>query len=235
MNKEEVIDHLSEHFPPEDLHPALELWKQETEFGTAIKHPLVFDIFYTPHMNHMLNKRFKAKLAARDDARQEKNWSSFVFLHERPHRLDALMEIHEEIEDDKDFWELVGGVWTDSENIWQNYAEWEELLSQERPGREFLMTDEEREKLAALPEEITIYRGYTFVEDDHDGIEGFSWTLDKQRAAWFSTRLARDHETTMVATATVSKADVIAHFLGRGEEEIVALPCSVRNIEERAA
>jgi hypothetical protein len=48
-------------------------------------------------------------------------------------------------------------------------------------GREHLMDAEER---AALPDVVTILRGFTHAE----GARGLSWTLDRERAEWFARR-----------------------------------------------
>jgi hypothetical protein len=155
-------------------------------------------------------------------------------MHERPYRLAALLDVAHEIVDDRKFWELVGGIWTDTENAWQCYDEWLEVFGSGRDDREYTMTDIEREALAKLPEEMTVYRGFTRlngrgpIEDEDRQLHSFSWTLDRAKAVWFAERWAGDDDIRYVATAVVRKPDVVAHFLGRGEKEIVVMPDDLR-------
>ena len=227
---------MGEMFKPwETLHPELALYLYEDHMGTHLKHPLVFDVMYCPGLRDgMLNEQYEAKSKAVAEYRAEGKWSSFVFMHERPYRLDALMKIQDEIEDDCEFWDLVSGVWTDTENARQNYEEWDDLFSSERSCRESMMNDAEREVLAGLPKEFVIHRGFRFKEDEYDGIEGFSWSLDYERAVWFAKRFAGPFgDVPQVATAKVHKHDVIAYLDGRGEDEIVVLPEDVIVIERK--
>ena len=222
--------------PWEELHPDLRRWiVDEGPFGKSLKHPLVYDVFYAPGVRDgQLNTAYKAKREALRDYMAEGNWNAYVFMHERPWRLHALLEIEHHITDDCAYWDLVGGIWTDTENAWQNYAEWEEALSAERPCREAIMDEGEREVLAGLDSEFVIWRGYGFLDDHYDGAKGFSWSLSYTRAKWFAQRFAGTREdTAMLAKALVRKRDVIAYFDGRGEEEILVMPENVNIIERR--
>jgi hypothetical protein len=227
---------MGELFKPwESLHPDLAEWVYEDELGAHLKHPLVFDAFYVPGMRDgMLNDTYEAKRRAVANAIDRENWAEFIILHERPYRLEALYQISDQIEDDCKFWRLVTDVWTDTENARQNYDEWEELFASERSCRESMMNEEEQAKLASLSSEIRIYRGFRFKEDEYDGIDGFSWTLSRDRAIWFAKRFAGAFEDTpQIATAYVRKADVIAYLNGRGEDEILVLPTNLMKIIER--
>jgi len=82
---------------------------------------------------------------------------------------------------------------------------------------------EEREALAALPDEITIYRGIK-TPDSPDDPHGMSWTLDRDKAVWFANRMKSRG---VLYTATIKKSKVLAHFLNRGESEIVVHPDSI--------
>jgi hypothetical protein len=213
----------------EPLDPELAAWIDDTEsLGQMIKHPLVYDItgvqFPAP-----ANARLKQKKEALARAYAEKDWNTVVYLHERPHRANALYRLavdHGAEISNEDYWELVGSVWVDSENIYQNEDEWEFLLSSERPGREHMMDEEERAAFAALPDTLTVYRG-CHRELNEDGL---SWTLDRDRAAWFAKRFASvTGSDPIVHVGEVSKSQVVAHFLGRNEAEIVLIePEAVR-------
>jgi hypothetical protein len=232
------LDDLQDYFAEEELHPALKPYVQDEESWPTLKHPLVYQVPYSPQLNKQSNKMFETKKEVIRQAREEGRWETVVWMHERPYRLQAFLDVAFEIEDDTRFWELVGGIWTDSENCWQCRSDWYEIFTCGRDDRQAMMDDKEREALSKLPDEITVYRGFTkhdgeVLEDNDVQLHSFSWTLDRKRAVWFAQRLARDGDTSYVATAVVNKSDVVAHFLGRGEAEIVVIPDDLRITEVR--
>lgn len=206
--------------PSEELHPDLQPWIEDTTFGPGLKHPLVFSIPLFPGTNGMLNNSYEKKLEMLERYAAEKNWMGYVMAHERPYRIYAFSKIAGDIEDDEKYWHVLGGIWTDSENIWQEEQDWIEYLSDERPGREHLMDEDERKAFAKLPDTIEIHRGYKLKERKL----GMSWTTNKPQAEWFARRLIRAGERAYVVSGTVPKDKAIAYFLGRGESEIVAFP-----------
>ena len=185
------------------------------EMGMPIvRHPLI--MWIGPMMPGIINKQYRQKLDAVARAREERNWQSYIYLHERPYRLDAFMDVADDMSDNH-YWENLADIWIDSENIWQNKDLWKSALSSKRPGKSNMMQQDELDELDALPDKIKIYRGYIKGKNQN----GFSWTTDKDKAAWFSNRLARSNEKPLVAEATVSKKDVVAYFTRRGESEVV--------------
>lgn len=227
--QDEQVSDLLDRFAPEELDPELEAYLEESdEFGwTMIRHPLVYSVIHTDQLNKQVNKMLKYKKEALERALQEENWHTYVYLHERAYRIDAFIEI-EDVLPDETYWELLGQIWTDSENIYQNEEQWRDLLTSPRPGHEAMMSDDEKTALAEDPaDEFPIYRG--FIREGRE--QGLSWSTNSITAKWFARRLAQDGDTPRLATGTVSKADVIAFFDGRSETEIVVLPENVRNIE----
>lgn len=216
--------------PEEKLDPELEKWTEETEaWGKVLKHPLVFSIPLMPGTYAMMNKALRVKRAKLEECRAEQKWSGFVFMHERPYRIYALSLIEADIEDDAAYWDVLGSIWTDSENIWQEEESWAEYLSSERSHREHLMDEEERELFAKLPETITVHRGYKRGERKM----GMSWTINRPQAEWFARRLARDDDEPRVVSGTISKDKALAYFTGRGESEIVAFPEDITVTSDR--
>ena len=201
----------------EDLHPDLVPYVSETSFGRVLQHPLVYSV---PLLSNALaNVQYADKVKRIADVKEESNWFIYVWLHERPYRLEALLEIADLMDDD-DYWQLVADVWIDSENIWQNMDEWIDLLGSERPGREHMMVDDAPQTLAALGQTFTIYRG-CLREVNEDGL---SWTLDRERAEWFAHRFAdmrEDNEEAVVIEAVVDSSAVVALLTSRSENEIV--------------
>ncbi len=206
----------------EDLLPELEPYLSKGPLGTMLKHPLVFSIFYSPEMNAMLNESYRKKKEYLEECKIKRQWSTYIFLHERPHRIEAFVKIVDEL-GDKEYWELLGGIWADSENLWQHGRILPYLINLPRPGREFMMDEEERQFLSSLPEEFIIYRGH-----QKKNRLGYSWTLSFEKAAWFSTRFGKVRH---VVSAIVSKEDVIAVLLGRSEFEIVVNPANLRQVK----
>lgn len=219
----------------EDLHPELVPWLDDDgPLGPTLKHPLVFSITYAPQLNAMLNRSFLAKQEAVRAAKAAGRWDEAVFLYERPYRLDAFAALSWNLKG-PDYWELLGDVWSDTENAWQNYGRWRDMLTADPEGRVMMSTPDERCVFTLTPEvgglapRTRIYRGY-----HHDsGLEGFSWTLDKARARWFAQRL-RDDDTdppARIASGWVARENVIAYLNGRDEQELVVLPEHVEELE----
>ena len=189
-------------------------------FGTIIRHPLVMWIGPVVDVE-LINRLLENKKQATKDSLDKCNWSQFIYLHERPYRLDALhyvLTTYEDEIDDNTYWSLASDVWIDTENAWQNIGSWTELFGSDRASQHSLMSEEELELFASLPDTLTIYRGCR--KDINE--EGLSWTLDEQRAHWFAERFSNDDG--IVLTRTVSKKEVIAVFTRRGEQEVIVLP-----------
>jgi hypothetical protein len=216
VNEDEVRVWMERMKSTEPLHPDLVPHLYETDvIGMVLKHPLVFSVPYTGpgHSNLM----YEQKTLALGQALREKRWHTYVFLHERPHRIEALVKIQEHLSD-RDYWELVGGVWIDSENIFQCIDEWSETLGSPRKYRRHIMDADERRDLRAMPETITIYRGCRREMNE----DGWSWTTDRAKAEWFAKRHPWSDGNPLVIEATVPKKHVVAYFTGRNESEIVA-------------
>lgn len=218
----------------EELDPMLAMYIDENgPFGPSIKHPLVFSIVHTPTLNAFVNAQFRSKKEALKRARDKGDWEACVWIHERPYRLDAFLDISWRLDGPR-YWELLGQVWSDTENAWQNTGKWRQALTADAEGRE-MMSDADVRCVFDLPPErgglapmTRIYRGYRF----DDALQGFSWTLDKARAKWFARRLRQDdHPSPKVASGFVAREHVIAYITGRDEQEIVTLPEHVTELE----
>lgn len=215
---------------PPDLNPDLEPYVETSdklEGWVNLKHPLVYQIGYTPQLNGLVNRMYEQKQAAVAQAEKEHNWSQLVWLYERPYRIGVFYGIREELTDEQ-YWHLLSAIWTDTENMWQNAFTWKLCLESDRPGRsENFMDDEDREALAKLPDRLTIYRGSSA------GLPpGLSWTLDRDRAEWFARRFEREGHAPILYAGIVYKDDVIGYLTGRNEEEIVVIHEHIRNIEQ---
>lgn len=227
MSNETELQKLLDSYnqPPVPLHPDLTPWLFDGPLGPMLKHPLVYAIIITDQEHARYNAMYEAKLRAYYDACAASKWNQAVFLYERPWRLDAFKDIQDNLTDDE-YWPLLGQIWTDSENIYQNRDNWAQLLTDEtRTNRHLIMSDEERDQLAKMPDTgIHVYRGYTY----DAAADGLSWTLNKDRARWFAKRFPGG-ERPRIVCGTIDRKHVIAHFTGRGEDEVVLLPGDVKN------
>lgn len=190
---------------------------------------------YLPGMEADLNTTYASRRGAVDEALQNGDHGQYVWLHERPYRLDALLYVAEQITDECLYWKLAGEIWSDSENISECFDAWRAVLSSDRPCRDSLMNDQEREYLAGLPPVIDVYRGFLTVGGEDDAVNGFSWTLDESRAEWFAQRFAfvDGEEDPVVATGRLAREKVLAYFSGRNEAEVVCLPADVEIVSIR--
>jgi hypothetical protein len=196
----------------EPLHPdLLPYFEEEGALGPQLRHPLVYQVpFFT---NGMANAYYKQKVKAIEDALAKKNYNTVVYLHERPYRIQAFLDVMESMED-ADYWKLLSSIWTDTENSWQNFQMWNALLRSPRPERHNLMDEEELNHLASLPNEVVVYRGCVAGVNEN----GLSWTLDKTKAEFFANRFSKNG---IVLEKTINKDEIVAVFLGRNESEVI--------------
>jgi hypothetical protein len=194
---------------------------EDPNLGLCIKHPLVFSIMHHEVLNATMNAMLRQKQKAVEAALREQRYSSYIILHERPWRFEAFSRVADLIPQDE-YWILLREVWTDSENIWQNEAEWREVLTSDAPHQERIMELDDYRQLLDMPDTIIIYRGF-HAEGRHMGL---SWTIDREKAEWFAMRFQHCEPT--VFGGAVSRHDVIAYLTSRGEDEIIVLPENVR-------
>lgn len=182
-----------------------------------VRHPLVFSVPYLdcPEENERLNKMLEVKKEARLDARNKKIWYSYIFLHERPYRIEALLSIVDVVEKKKERWELIREVFVDTENLADNLEDWRNLLW-DAIGKDVWRTKKD------LPTKLRIYRG------GHPE-KGVSWTINLEKAKWFANRWGLGLP---VFTGIVAKKNVIGFLSERGEDEIVVFHEYVTELEE---
>lgn len=202
----------------EELHPDLKPWLVNTKgLGRMLKHPLVFEHMFDLKRCARINKAYLYKKEAVEKAIAEKDFNRAIWWYERPYRMQTFIELMDEMSHEE-YWDILGSIWTDSENLWQYNSFLGMLLHSKRPGREHMMDEEERTFLSALPDEFSIYRGHQGKRNRN----GWSWSLSYGKAKWFGFRFSQ--KGAAVARATVKKSDVIAYLDGRNEFEIVVDP-----------
>jgi hypothetical protein len=196
----------------ETLHPALVPYLEQSGKGwLMLRHPLVYQVpFFS---NGSANAYYEQKSKAVEKAIADKNYKQFVWLFERPYRLEAFIKIADKLSD-TDYWKLLSEIWIDTENQYAYLKEWKKLLASKRSNRHYMMTEEEDNILRSLSEEVTIYRGC------QKGIneDGLSWSLDKSKAEFFANRFGKKG---IILERTISKNDIVAVLVGRGESEVI--------------
>lgn len=198
----------------------------------GVNHPLVQEIpLFDVNRCALLNLRLRCKQEAVAKAQAAKEWERLIYLHERPYRFDALHNITlAHTLTDEELAPLVASVWVDSENIWQHQQAWLEVWRTLKCPQ-LTMDDSERLILDRTKiEHITIYRG---VQARNMNRMGMSWTLDRKKAEWFAKRYASANP--RVLSGSITRDKIFAHFVGRGESEIVVDPQFVTNVKDSPA
>jgi hypothetical protein len=215
------------------LDPELADCLYHTDFmGPVLKHPLVFGIPYSVFQNPRYNYGLQWKKDCLEKYARERDYSGFIYAHERPYRLDAVQHIIADLPvNAHEVWNCARIAWTDSENIYQNEYEWRTIFEDWMDDcRESFMTADDVIEWAMLPdsEPIPVYRGFCV-----DGREqGMSWTTDKIRAKFFAKRFAERgiQGAARLAVGKVMKSDCIGYLNERNESEVVVLPENVEII-----
>jgi hypothetical protein len=212
--QEKLLQHLMEIIEP--LHPDLiPYFEADGALGAQVRHPLVYQV--PLWSNGSANAYYLQKKKDLEKAIAEKNFNQIIYLHERPYRLQAFIQIAPQLSDTK-YWSILSGIWTDTENQWQNLEQWKELLSANRSSRHYLMDESEVQLLNSLPEFVKIYRGCVKGLNEN----GLSWTLDKAKAKFFANRFSKEG---IILEREIPKSEIIAVLLGRGESEVI---CEVK-------
>lgn len=220
---EELISLLEKQEPldPELVPYLSELGKNDFKM---IRHPLFYQVPYFEQMNAMINAQFKVKKEYVEMVKAKRQFSLYVTLHEKPYRVQAFVEIMDEL-DDKLYWELLGEVYVGIENVWQNQDVLLKLFQSKRAGREWMMEAKDRTVLEKMvgstyQDGALVYRGCT-----QKNKQGMSWTLDRSVATWFARRFSPKDP--VLLAGEVSPKKILAYFGTRSEAEIVVDPKDV--------
>jgi hypothetical protein len=209
------------------LHPELQRYLWDGPMGKWVRHPLVFG--QPPILPHYLNAFYQQKIEDVKQAIKEKDYDTFIFLHEKPHRLEALMTVQEEFYvSTPKFCRLLHDVWTNSENIWQNQDDWKFLLDGYKgPALRRTMDKDDKAFFESLGKDFTVYRGCGDLNK-----KGLSWTTDLERAIFFAKRYYRKNENRYVIEGKAPKKMVYFASQRRNESEVVVDPNYVTVFKE---
>lgn len=201
-----------------DLVPYLEEATDQMPWP-MLRHPLVYCVPYFG--GGFANRQYEYKTQAIEQAEAAEDWGRIVWLYERPHRLQALLDyvigyddfgvplpLKDVPEEDR---RLAMAVWMDSENISQYLGQWRDLF-RGLPDDQTLLVEgpDDLVSYEGLPDLVRVYRG--------GGDDSFlSWSLDRAVAEKFAQRSGRE-----VRERLLRKSDIFACLTGRGEAEVLA-------------
>jgi hypothetical protein len=201
--------------PAEAILPELAPYLTTTGSLALISHPLVHSILPMPAL---VNRQYRLAQQELERAARERDWRAWIGVHAKPYQMQALHELVEEgmlgRGDEPLITELLIGVWTIIENVWQMHEEIEALVEWiDRP------TVEADPFMQSLPDILTVYRGHQGVNE-----AGYSWSADRVQAEWFARRFQSGHGEALIAERTISKTDILFATDQRGEREVVISP-----------
>ena len=222
---QEDVASFMEQFAPEELVPELKkhLRSFPGERGwKMIHHPLVLSVPHNEGYNRLMNRQLEQKKVALEEAKKQRDWDTYVFLHERPYRAQVLVQIIDKVTMTKKGWGVVAHVWSDSETPGVNLQFWSTIF--EYPDARRMMTISEYKKWARLHgKPVTIYRG-----SHPNYIHGLSWTTDRDKAIWFAERaigrFGAKRPVLGVRVVDSPEKDIVALLHGRNENEVLIHP-----------
>lgn len=203
----------------EPLIPELEEFYREDGIMPMVKHPYIISIPHVPEWNAMVNAKYKLVRKIVRQAFEHKNYERYIQHHERPYRLDALVDCYtnEQVHEGNlgELAQLALEVWRDSEFPNKNREIWWTIFND--IGEAYLKKFADRD----INEGETIYRGIC-VEGDIFNDGGVAWTTEYEKAVWFAERFELEGEPVVLKT-TYRSDSFVGIFDGRGESEVLSL------------
>lgn len=207
-------------FRPEPLSPRLRRHIVTMPSGVRVlRHPYVTGL-YAEELHAMFNARLEHVTTEVQAALQRRDLEGFVFLHERPFRLTALLEyvgtvgansIHADA-----LAEATINVWVDCEGPSVNRAAWAHLF------RVYVAPSHiGAEAKATVP--ALLYRGAVAERN-----VGMSWTPDLELAQWFARRNGMFAKRKPVTYQVAARPDDVLARCDQREPEFILDPRSLR-------
>jgi hypothetical protein len=209
----------------DELYDYVEKWSH----GHFIRHPFcntpIIDLRRCGWIHDMIDERTRAA----DACFENQDWEGYIRCIEFHSQAVWLAKDAHLLADDV-YWSLLMKSFIVQRCPWRQKDLFDRLFRADRPGRENLMSPEERDALALLPETLTVYRRYSA-----DGFEGhadwIAWTLDRREAVWYANQW-REAERPRLIAGKVKKSDVWAY---KREGNLLLPPETVYDRKERSA
>ena len=221
------IDKLREVFgdPNEELVPELKARYFTDSKLPYLNHPLVCVPCHFPGQHGMANRMLEQKRKAFEETIEEGNWDAAIDCYiEKPFRLEYLLKYQDKIPDDQ-YWPLLRRIWAGIENQWQYKREIGFAFKGRATGpiKEMFYPDD-WETWQKENTFITAYRGCSARNRN-----GWSWTLDKQKAIWFAKRFWNKRP--LLREVFIPKEIVVCYIDTRGEQEVIINPQVIKKLK----
>jgi hypothetical protein len=210
---------------PRNLHRYL----QVGHYGVMFNHPFCF-VHVIPNAAEcaVIIDAIAHKEMVFNQFCKDADWQSALFVVERPYRPQYLADLIS-CYGAKPLLSAVNYVWTDAgytSNDPGRSKLWQKIWRNVRKEIFNVMDEVDRESFDALPEHLTVYRGYSICGNEI----GYSWTVERTTAEWFAHRFSVSSEAdgAFVASMEVSKDEILAYFTDRGESEVVVNISGIR-------
>ena len=179
----------------------------------VIHHPFCNQLILDLERCALIHERIDELTAKADACFEAHDYEGYIYSLARVFRPEWLAKDAHLIPDDR-YWTILGRIYAVLDFTHSNFDLFHQLFRADRPGRENLMEPEERDMLASLPDELKVYRGYAYEDDDDEQYfaEGIAWTLDRHRAVWFANRHREPEIAHRLITGKVWKKDVWGYF-----------------------
>jgi len=236
MRKSLDINNLEKEFLIEELHKSI----VEIDNNLYINHFLCqnyfFDIdpFGETTNNAFINLQYKTKLTLYKKYIKEKDYDSILNILDKQKKMEWFIKNHKKIYiniGNTKYFKMFSWILTYVDHHYPFRKKYSKIIELGRNPR-LMMSKKEKEHFNKLPKKIQIYRGVCvdknfkhLEEHQRELLIGNSWTLDYEKASWFSKNHApKFYQATklkkIILTYEVDKKDVIAYFKDRNEEEI---------------
>ena len=195
------------HSRHEPLHPDLHGYLETLGSGTYIRHPFCNEMILDIDRCGSIHQHIDFLVGRSDACFENQDWEGYLQCVAAPHQ-PVYFEKDQDQFGDEQYWRLLREVYDNQKFTYYQQNRFNRLLRSTRPGRENLMSPEERALLARLPDELTVYRGFS---DDgcRTYAKGIAWTLDERQAVSYAMQFPDEGEPEVIR-GRIRKQDVWA-------------------------
>jgi len=173
--------------------------------GTTLEHPLLRFKYAWPAMFARLNRAFE--LATRENRVIDLNTTHSDIQNRLARHLQRRPV------DSAKYYRDFGNLWTHAELTGLTSDVVAMLIDPSHEYTAEIMTDQERDFLIDLPDEIELFRAH------HESLQcGCCWTLDEEFARRWATGIPQNN---LISRGMASKRNVIAYISRRSEHEVL--------------
>ncbi len=165
----------------------------------------------------------------KDRIQECENVYQLYLMVNKPYRI-AFLKYTVDFMSRDDMSQILADIWisTESPNLDPNMSKSKLVSLFKKANPKELMNEDELKVFNEFEETVTIYRGVTSYNADN--IKALSWTLDFDKAEWFSNRFGEEDGT--VYETEIEKSHILAYFSRRSESEVIVDPKYLIDIEK---